>query len=151
MLNCWIKVRLTKNTLIVRSGGRGQTTALCMEARFLADRLAASSRTDPNLRARSIMSLFSKSQGRESRRRSKERSRSEAEESESPKNESRRQSKLSIPDLEILELGLGSGEVEGEQQGRLSLGLGEEAMEGQWRRRVSISSDGGGETERGRA
>lgn len=126
----------------MRSGGRAQTTALCMEARFLADRLAASRRTDPNLRARSIISVLSESEGRQSRRRSKERSREIEEESERANSDSKRES-MSEEELGTLGfgivLGLEPGEGEGgEQQGRLSLGLGE-GMDGEWRRRVSIS------------
>lgn len=130
--------RIRESTLMVRSAGIAQTTALCMEARLRADRLDASRSTDPNLWARSMISVFSNSEGWESRRRSKEMSRRERDESGIPRRDSKRESTWSILELETL----GTGSVKVEQQGRLSLCFGEQAMEGQWRRRASISGDG---------
>lgn len=127
----------------MRSGGRAQTTALCNKERFRADRLAASRRTEPNLRARSIMSAFSESQARESRRRSKEQLRATVEESETAKIDSKSESISSIQGKFELELGMWfwlSGEGrEGEQHGRLSLGFGEAMEDWEWSRRVSIT------------
>lgn len=61
-----------KPTLMVRSGGRAQASELCLDARFLAERFPASRRTEPNLRARSMSSVWSESEAVESRSLSKE-------------------------------------------------------------------------------
>ena len=130
-----IRIDIVVHTLTVRSGGKAQTTALCIEARFLADRLPASRSTEPNLRARSIMSFWSESQALDSSNRSNERSRERVDESERSRNDSNRWSMWSSFET----LGLGLRRWSGiDEQGRF-------AMDGQWRKRVSIS--GGGERE----
>lgn len=74
---------------MVRSGGRAQAMELCLEARLLAERLPASSSTDPNCSARSMSLVWSASQSLESRILSKERSMAKGGESENSRKVSR--------------------------------------------------------------
>ena len=84
--------RKDEHTLMVRSGGRAQTTELCLVARLRAERLPASSKKVPILRAWSMRRVWSKSEGKESRSLSNERSIQMEDESERPKKASRRRS-----------------------------------------------------------
>lgn len=59
---------------MVRSGGRAHATELCLAARFLAERLAASVMAEPSRRARSMSRASSRSEALASRSRSKARS-----------------------------------------------------------------------------
>lgn len=93
-----------------------------MEACFRADLLAASRRREPSVRARSIMSVLSESEGLEWRRRSNDRSRGVVV--DKAKKESKRESMSTL-------LGFGMREGSEEEQGRLD-------MEGESRRVASI-------------
>lgn len=117
------QVRRRGRTLMVRSGGRAQAMELCLEARLLAERLAASRRSEPKLSALSMRSDWSASQGRESRSLSRERSREREGESAKSRNAARRSS------MEGGRLGFWE---EREGQGRLAIDGWTDAMVCRW-------------------
>lgn len=130
-----------KGTLIVRSGGRAQVRELCLEDRFLAERLPASRSTEPNLRARSMRRDWLGSSGADSRRRSKERSTESELVSARSRNVWRR---LSIwrEGSAVVVVVVAAADEEAKGQGRLAM------EDGLWRR-VWVSIAGGYERREG--
>jgi len=109
---------------MVRSGGRAQVSELWTEERFLAERLAASRRRDPSLRARSMRRDWSASQGEESRRCSKDWSMEREWESARLRNVWRRLPTWLFMWGSLLGFGGGEEGEEGKGQGRLAKEVG---------------------------